>query len=239
MNNKKLKKISAELKKASALHKGQAAKIDKMIKPKLGSKLSKIVRRAKRPKFFMGPASTGAAGTEAVAKTPGAGKGLGIAGLALSAIGLASRLKRKKKKKKKPEEMDMTGVGRVQKKPMMSKRAQRKNKKAAKKIAKANEIARANMGPGKRAGAARTAAVRKLKAAQRKTNKIKGEVFGKKGKARRNPIKVENQKKFGKKGARAMKLEGKAQSLVGSKKRVAKRTKHLAKRINRINKRIK
>ena len=31
MNNKKLKKISAELKKASALHKGQAAKIDKML----------------------------------------------------------------------------------------------------------------------------------------------------------------------------------------------------------------
>lgn len=32
MDAKKLKTIAAELRKASALHKGQAAKIDKMIK---------------------------------------------------------------------------------------------------------------------------------------------------------------------------------------------------------------
>tara|TARA_R100000654_G_C2679725_1_gene127137 strand:+ start:1371 stop:1496 length:126 start_codon:yes stop_codon:yes gene_type:complete len=32
MDAKKLKQISAELKKASALHKGQAAKIDQMLK---------------------------------------------------------------------------------------------------------------------------------------------------------------------------------------------------------------
>ncbi len=32
MDAKKLKTISAELKKASAMHKGQAAKIDKMLK---------------------------------------------------------------------------------------------------------------------------------------------------------------------------------------------------------------
>jgi len=32
MDAKKLKKISSELKKASALHKGQAAKIDRMLK---------------------------------------------------------------------------------------------------------------------------------------------------------------------------------------------------------------
>jgi hypothetical protein len=32
MDAKKLKSISAELKKASAMHKGQAAKIDKMLK---------------------------------------------------------------------------------------------------------------------------------------------------------------------------------------------------------------
>ena len=32
MDPKKLKQISAELKKASAMHKGQAAKIDKMLK---------------------------------------------------------------------------------------------------------------------------------------------------------------------------------------------------------------
>ena len=32
MDGKKLKEIAAQLRKASALHKGQAAKIDKMIK---------------------------------------------------------------------------------------------------------------------------------------------------------------------------------------------------------------
>jgi|TARA_R100001460_G_scaffold52475_1_gene91276 hypothetical protein len=32
MDAKKLRKISSELKKASALHKGQAAKIDRMLK---------------------------------------------------------------------------------------------------------------------------------------------------------------------------------------------------------------
>ena len=32
MDSKKLKKIANELRKASALHKGQAAKIDKMLK---------------------------------------------------------------------------------------------------------------------------------------------------------------------------------------------------------------
>tara|TARA_R100001509_G_C4781935_1_gene186709 strand:+ start:572 stop:688 length:117 start_codon:yes stop_codon:yes gene_type:complete len=32
MDTKKLKKISSELKKASALHKAQAAKIDRMLK---------------------------------------------------------------------------------------------------------------------------------------------------------------------------------------------------------------
>ena len=32
MDAKKLKQISSELKKASAMHKGQAAKIDKMLK---------------------------------------------------------------------------------------------------------------------------------------------------------------------------------------------------------------
>ena len=32
MDTKKLKKIASELRKASAMHKGQAAKIDKMLK---------------------------------------------------------------------------------------------------------------------------------------------------------------------------------------------------------------
>tara|TARA_R100001443_G_C3300535_1_gene165162 strand:- start:395 stop:664 length:270 start_codon:yes stop_codon:yes gene_type:complete len=41
---KELKKIAGELKKASALHKGQAAKIDKLLKPKL-SKLNKTKRK--------------------------------------------------------------------------------------------------------------------------------------------------------------------------------------------------
>ncbi len=95
------------------------------------------------------------------------------------------------------------------------------------------KIQRANQGPGKRAGAARTSAVRKLKAASRKINKVTGAASGLKGKAKRNPIKADNQKYFGKKGAKAQKLLGKIQSLSGSKKRVAKRTKHLAKRLNR------
>ena len=114
------------------------------------------------------------------------------------------------------------------------KKVQRKIKKVEKKIKKANKIAKANLGPGKRAGAARTSAVRKMKAAKRKDNKARGTKAGLKGKARRNPIKADNQKYFGKKSAKSMKLVGKAQSLVGSKKRVAKRTKHLTKRINRV-----
>ena len=49
---KKLKAISAELKKASKTHAGQAAKIDKIIKPKM-SKLHKSTRRSMRPKMSM------------------------------------------------------------------------------------------------------------------------------------------------------------------------------------------
>lgn len=45
----KLKAISSELKKASKTHAGQAAKIDKLIKPKL-SKLNKV-NRMKNPKL--------------------------------------------------------------------------------------------------------------------------------------------------------------------------------------------
>ena len=115
-----------------------------------------------------------------------------------------------------------------------SKKVQRKLKKVEKKIKKANKIAKANTGPGKRAGAARTSAVRKMKAASRKENKARGTLKGLKGKAKRNPIKADNQKYFGKKSAKSMKLVGKVQDLSGSKKRVAKRTKHLTKRINRV-----
>lgn len=38
MDSKKLKEISSQLKKASAMHKGQAAKIDKMLKSLNGKK---------------------------------------------------------------------------------------------------------------------------------------------------------------------------------------------------------
>ena len=122
------------------------------------------------------------------------------------------------------------------KKPLLSSKAKvRKLNKANKKIKKAGKIARANAAvPGKRAGAARTSAVRKLKSAQRKINKVTGSNLGRKGKARRNPVKAENQKYFGKRNAKAQKLVGKIQNLAGSKKRVAKRTKHLAKRATRV-----
>ena len=73
-----------------------------------------------------------------------------------------------------------------------------------------------------------------MKAASRKINKVTGAASGLKGKAKRNPIKADNQKYFGKKGAKANKLLGKIQSLAGSKRRTAKRTKHLTKRINRV-----
>tara|TARA_R100001440_G_scaffold68665_1_gene90282 strand:- start:2693 stop:2818 length:126 start_codon:yes stop_codon:yes gene_type:complete len=38
MDSKKLKEISSQLKKASAMHKGQAAKIDRMLKSLNGKK---------------------------------------------------------------------------------------------------------------------------------------------------------------------------------------------------------
>lgn len=122
----------------------------------------------------------------------------------------------------------------IKKNSRKGKKVERKFKKVEKKIKKANKIAKANLGPGKRAGAARTSAVRKLKSGQRKENKAKGTLKGLKGKAKRNPLKTDNQKYFGKKSAKSIKLVGKARSLVGSKKRAAKRTKHLTKRINRV-----
>ena len=110
----------------------------------------------------------------------------------------------------------------------------RKILRAGKKIAKYEKVMDGNrVVPGKRAGAARTSAVRKAKSAQRKLNKADGIIEGKKGKAKRNPIKAANQKAFGKKTAKNMKLIGKADSLAGSKKRVAKRNKHLTRRINK------
>ena len=119
----------------------------------------------------------------------------------------------------------------IKKNSRLGKKVQRKSMRAKKKIAKADKIMSANKGvKGKRAGAARTSA-------QRKMNKADGTLKGLKGKAKRNPVKADNQKYFGKRGAKSMKLVGKAQDLSGSKKRVAKRTKHLTKRINRVIKR--
>ena len=59
----------------------------------------------------------------------------------------------------------------ITKNSRLGKKVERKFKKAEKKIKKATKIAKANQGPGKRAGAARTSAVRKMKAASRKENK--------------------------------------------------------------------
>jgi len=60
MNNNKLKKISKELKAASAMHKGQAVKIDKMVKSK-GSpamrKLSASCKSAAKRKFDVYPSA--------------------------------------------------------------------------------------------------------------------------------------------------------------------------------------
>ena len=122
---KKLKAISAELKKASKTHAGQAAKIDKIIKPKM-SKLNKS-SRMKRPKFIgpkidatsvspdMAPASTG--------KGPSAiGKIGGILGIAGSAIGIMQGLKGLKGKRQKPKgDKEKKAIGRVQK-PYLSKK---------------------------------------------------------------------------------------------------------------------
>ena len=60
----------------------------------------------------------------------------------------------------------------ITKNSRLGKKVERKFKKAEKKIKKATKIAKANQGPGKRAGAARTSAVRKMKAASRKENKL-------------------------------------------------------------------
>ena len=130
----KLKSISAELKKASKTHAGQAAKIDKLIKPKM-SKLNKS-SRMKRPKFIgpkidatsvspdMAPASTG--------KGPSAiGKIGGILGIAGSAIGIMQGLKGLKGKRQKPkvDKEKLKAVGRVQK-PLLSKKKIDRKKKA-------------------------------------------------------------------------------------------------------------
>ena len=61
----------------------------------------------------------------------------------------------------------------IKKNSRKGKKVERKFKKSEKKIKKAVKIAKANQGPSKRAGAARTSAVRKMKAAKRKDNKLR------------------------------------------------------------------
>jgi hypothetical protein len=127
----KLKSISAELKKASKKHAGQAAKIDKLIKPKM-SKLNKS-SRMKRPKFI-GPKIPSDINkvelfkTNNMAKAPSkfgatVGKVGGILGLAGSAIGIMQGLKGLKGKRQKPkvDKEKLKAVGRVQK-PYLSKK---------------------------------------------------------------------------------------------------------------------
>jgi len=121
----KLKAISAELKKASKTHAGQAAKIDKLIKPKM-SKLHKS-SRIKRPKFLVRkiPSDTNKIElfkTSNMTKGPSkfgsaVGKVGGILGLAGSAVGIMQGLKSLKGKRQKPkvDKEKLKAVGRIQK----------------------------------------------------------------------------------------------------------------------------
>jgi hypothetical protein len=110
----------------------------------------------------------------------------------------------------------------------------RKIAAAKRKEGKAKKLLAANVGvAGKRAGAARTSAVRKLKAAQRKRAKVNVHGLSEKQK------KKQSQKLHGKAATKVAKLKAKRETLAGSKKRVATRSKHLTKRITRITKRAK
>ena len=104
---KKLKAISSELKKASKTHAGQAAKIDKLIKPKM-SKLHKSKRRMVKPKESAAP------------KGEGLGKAAGGLGILSNVIGIAQQLK-KKPKVQQPKKPVEPVAGRVQK-PYFSKK---------------------------------------------------------------------------------------------------------------------
>ena len=184
---KKLKAISAELKKASKTHAGQAAKIDKIIKPKM-SKLHKS-SRMKRPKFIGPkiPSDTNKVELFKVnnmAKAPSkfgatVGKVGGILGLAGSAIGIMQGLKSLKGKRQKPkvDKEKLKAVGRVQK-PLLSKKKIDRKKKAIerKKEMAANaaqEIISGKRNTGRKVVRALKDAARKQKAIKRKQSKIK------------------------------------------------------------------
>ena len=135
----KLKAISAELKKASKTHAGQAAKIDKLIKPKM-SKLHKSTRKSIRPKMVMKPMMSMkkpkatdvspdmAPGSDGTGSS-GMGKAAGILGLVGSAVGIAQGIKGLKGGKKAKRKKDKIPVaGRVQK-PALSKKKSMVKKK--------------------------------------------------------------------------------------------------------------
>jgi len=112
-------------------------------------------------------------------------------------------------------------------------RGRRKIAAAKRKLGKAAKLREeAKKYKGKKAGAMRATAARKEKRAGIKRGKAGVQMSAK-------AIKKEAQKEFGRRGAKVMKLVGKAESLEGSPRRQKTRRKHLTKRINRITKRIK
>jgi len=181
----KLKSISAELKKASKKHAGQAAKIDKLIKPKM-SKLNKS-SRMKRPKFIGPKIPAGTNKIELVktsnmTKAPSkfgsaVGKVGGVLGLAGSAIGIMQGLKGLKGKRQKPkvDKEKLKAVGRVQK-PYLSTKKVAKKKKAInrkKQMVSNLEVEMAQTGSSRKRKRLDKDQDRKLKAIKRKESKIK------------------------------------------------------------------
>ena len=186
----KLKAISAELKKASKKHAGQAAKIDKLIKPKM-SKLNKS-SRMKRPKFISPNAShlQNIKGAEKIelfktgnmSKAPSkfgsaVGKVGGVLGLAGSAIGIIQGLKGLKGKRQKPkvDKEKLQAVGRVQKPYLSTKKVARKKKaiNRKKQMVTNIEIEMAGTGSSRKMRRLNKDQDRKLKAIKRKKSKIK------------------------------------------------------------------
>jgi len=109
----------------------------------------------------------------------------------------------------------------------LKKRSKRKLAAASRKARKATAIRKdAKNYSGKKAGAMRTTAARKERRAEEKIRKATG------GKTTRQ-IKKENQKEYGKRGTKIVKLMNKRANLEGSPRRQKTRGKHLAKRITR------
>tara|TARA_R100000278_G_scaffold121173_1_gene104484 strand:- start:1179 stop:1724 length:546 start_codon:yes stop_codon:yes gene_type:complete len=173
----KLKAISAELKKASKTHAGQAAKIDKLIKPKM-SKLHKSTRKSMRPKMVMKPMLS----IKKPKKGDGkfgkvAGKVGGILGLAGQALGIVNQVKQLKQKTPKDKKPDTAKVaGRVTK-PYLSKKKVARKKKAIQRKKKmvanaAQEIISGKRNTPRKVRRALKDASRKQRAIYRKQKKI-------------------------------------------------------------------